>query len=250
MPGPHRYHFVIEKGCTPATLAMSRLAKYMAKVAALLGEKEQVHFVRLEAGSTVLVQDVDHNAHAAVRERIQAVRRKAASRNATQAYDALNTLLSEDGTSGELFECEQSERTSAWTLDFPGIKDSQEPAYGPIVQSSELRGVVIVVGGKNDPVPVHLQRGSLLYHCTAKRTIAKELAKFIFEQPIKVKGTGEWLRDGNGQWSVKNFRIKEFEELRNDSLKKVVTDVQRAMANVDVPRNTLELLSELRHGED
>lgn len=250
MPGPHRYCFVIENDGTPATLAMSRLAKYMAKMADLLGQEERVHFVRLEAGSNVLVQDVDHDAYAAVHERIQAMRLKVGSHSAMKAYDALNALLSEDGTSGELFECDHPERTSPWTLDFPGVKDCREAPCGPIVQSSELRGVVILVGGGNDPVPVHLQRGSIVYECTATRTLAKEVARFVFGQPIKVKGTGEWLRDRNGRWSIRNFRIKDFEELRNDSLKSVVADVRQAMAKVDVPRNTLELLSELRHGED
>ena len=48
MRGRFRYRFVIEEVYTPETLPMSRLAEYMAKVAALLGERPQVHFVGME----------------------------------------------------------------------------------------------------------------------------------------------------------------------------------------------------------
>ena len=41
---------------------MSRLAEYMGELARFLGRSEQVHFVRLEEGSTVLVQTVEREA--------------------------------------------------------------------------------------------------------------------------------------------------------------------------------------------
>ena len=50
----HEYRFTID-AYSPETLPMSRLAEYMAEVARLLGKVDQVHFVRLEPGSTVLV---------------------------------------------------------------------------------------------------------------------------------------------------------------------------------------------------
>lgn len=58
-----RYRFVIDESFTPDTLPMWRLAEYMTDMADLLGEKSYVHFVQIEGGSTVLVQDVEHEAY-------------------------------------------------------------------------------------------------------------------------------------------------------------------------------------------
>ena len=69
----HReYKFRIE-AYTPDTLPMERLAEYMADLAKVLGEPASVHFVRLDPGSTVLVQKVDEEAEPKVRQRVQKV---------------------------------------------------------------------------------------------------------------------------------------------------------------------------------
>ena len=61
---------------TPKTIPMLRLAQYMADIASLLGEPTMVHFVKLEEGSTVLVQRVDAEAD---RHRASRLPRRAAA---------------------------------------------------------------------------------------------------------------------------------------------------------------------------
>ncbi len=61
MKDTDEYRFVID-AYSPETLPMSRLAEYMTDLARLFGTAERVHFVRLEAGSTVLVQRVEPEA--------------------------------------------------------------------------------------------------------------------------------------------------------------------------------------------
>ena len=180
MGGRHRYRFVIEEAYTPATLPMSRLAEYMTQVAALLGERSHVHFVGLEEGSAVLVQEVEREVHPNVRERIHAVLRSEGPPDATQAYESLNGLLADDGASGALFEGDERGASAAQVLEFPGVKRLHEPVYGPVTQTSTLQGVVIVVGGERDPVPVHLKDGEIVHNCVAKRVVARELARYIF----------------------------------------------------------------------
>ena len=48
----YEYRFRIDV-FKPDTMPMGRLAEYMADLSQLLGEKEQVHFVRLEEGSKI-----------------------------------------------------------------------------------------------------------------------------------------------------------------------------------------------------
>ena len=58
MKEQREYRFVID-AYRPDTLPMARLAEYMGELARLLGRLDQVHFVRLEEGSTALVQRVE-----------------------------------------------------------------------------------------------------------------------------------------------------------------------------------------------
>ena len=90
-----------ERGRRPSDAGVGKgLAEYMAKMAALLGEKPQVHFVGVKEGSAVLLQEVEQEAQPAVRERIQAMREEGGPQDARQAYKALNELLIDDRASG------------------------------------------------------------------------------------------------------------------------------------------------------
>ncbi len=99
--GGEEYRFKID-AFTPDTLPMARLAEYMASLAELLGEPTAVHFKKLEAGSTILVQRIDREAVPKVRQRTSAVRRGDASQDATRAFKAINKLLRDDNASGVL----------------------------------------------------------------------------------------------------------------------------------------------------
>ena len=61
MKEQREYRFIIDP-YSPGTLPMARLAAYMGELARLLGRLDKVHFVRLEEGSTVLVQRVEPEA--------------------------------------------------------------------------------------------------------------------------------------------------------------------------------------------
>src|SRR6266699_3444118 len=112
-----RYRFVIDESVTPDTLPMWRLAEYMTDIADLLGEKSYVHFVEIDSGSAVLVQDVEHEAYPKVRTRIHDVKRGEGPADARRAYDALNRRLAADNASGVLVE-ELEPNAPARVLDF------------------------------------------------------------------------------------------------------------------------------------
>ena len=75
---------------------MSRLAEYMAELARLLGEQEHVHFSHLEPGSAVLVSRIEEIAEPKVGERLRTVREGHGSKDAMQAYKALDDMLAKD----------------------------------------------------------------------------------------------------------------------------------------------------------
>ena len=126
----YQYRFVIDESFTPDTLPMARLAEYMSDLSDLLGEKPSVHFVRIESGSAVLVQDVDHAAYPKVRTRVQAVKRGDAVPDAQRAYDSLNRRLAADNASGALMEGQTAlqKRGAFWSFLVEGKSPSLNTA--------------------------------------------------------------------------------------------------------------------------
>jgi len=133
---------------------MSRLAEYMQYLAILLGEKTHVHFVRLEEGSTMLVQRVDPQSVPKVRARVNAidVTNEEGPEDALCAFKALDHCLAEDNTVGRLYQDDGAE-----ILYFPGCERAKPLTFGVSNQPGTLDGVLIKIGGKDETVPVHLQ---------------------------------------------------------------------------------------------
>lgn len=240
---------MIDESFTPDTLPMSRLAEYMADIADLLGEKPYVHFVEIENGRAVLVQDVEHEAYPKVRTRVHDVKRGEGSPDARRAYETLNRRLATDNASGVLVEELEPNTLPAHVLDFPGRRMVVESEYGPLTQSGALQGVVIVIGGESDPVPVHIEDGIQVYMCRAKRQIAKELATHIFGLPVRVEGNGRWFRDALGLWTMKSFQISSFVVLEDTTLSSVIATLRQVPARWKDRPNSITTLKALRSGE-
>ena len=165
----------------------------------------------------------------------------------------LNRKLADDNASGELVEDPDPDvpgHPAAKVLDFPGRMKFVELPYGPFNQSGTLQGVVIVVGGESDPVPIHIQDGEVTHICRAKRPLAKELAQHLFATHVRVTGTGRWFRDAEGQWTMKSFTIGEYAVLRADSLSRVVEQLRQLPGKwKERHRDPLATLDSIRHGE-
>lgn len=229
---------------TPATIPMVRLAEYMLEIASVLGEEEHVHFVRLLTGSTVLVQKIENEAVPKVEERLSSVRRGDAPPTVIQSIRNINRKLREDNGTGVLT------RGRATILKFPD--QPEKPInFGAFQQEGSLDGVIIEVGGRGDPVPVHLQLldQSAVHLCDADRILAKQLAKYLFDTEIRVHGNGRWVRDEEGNWSLERFRIRHFEELNDSPLTSVVANLRTITGSEwSTLKDPWEALNEIRHG--
>jgi hypothetical protein len=243
MAAPREYRFKIT-AYTPATIPMARLAEYMLEIANVVGEQDHVHFVRLLKGSTVLVHKIDSTSLAKVEERLTSVRRGDAPASIMQSIRNINRKLREDNGTGVL------QRGRATILKFPD--QPEKPInFGTFQEEGSLDGVIIEVGGKGDPVPVHLQLldESTIHLCDADRILAKQLAKFLFDTEIRIHGTGRWVRDEEGTWSLDRFRIRHFEELNDLPLTSVVASL-RTITGSEWPtiEDPWKALNEIRNG--
>ena len=218
----------------------------MAGVAQLLGKAEQVHFVRIEAGSIVLVQRVEPEAIHEVGSRIRGLEDNSAPKDALNAFMALNRRLAADGATGSLQDGAGTE-----VVRFPGRDQPPPLTFGAFNQPGVLDGTLIRIGGRDDTVPVHLHDGETIHQCNATRDLARRLAVHLYGPVLRVQGMGRWERDANGTWSMKRFTIARFEEL-DDAPPGTVVERLRGVSGshwkeVDAP---LEELRRLRGGDE
>jgi len=233
---------------TPRTFPMARLAEYMGDLASLLGESSHVHFLRLDEGSTQIVHFIDDEALPKIDERLDRTQRGEGPSDALEAVKRINRKLREDNGTGVLIEA-----TAAEIIRFPGRELSEPVSFGAFNQQGSLDGIVIVVGGKTDPVPVHVQSiedPDRIHHCYAPRPVAKELASYIFGPELRVSGIGRWSRDVEGKWNLERFTINSFEILSDQSLTSIVASLRAVKGSewesLDDPWSELDLI---RSGE-
>ncbi len=200
------------------SLPMGRLAEYMAEFAKLLGERECVHFSHLEPGSAVLVSTVDEPAIPKVRERVQQVREGSAPKEVMQAFFNLDGLLAKDNAVAVLIPPDSSR-----VVEFPGRTRPKPIRYGPFREQGTLDGVLIRIGGRDETIPVWLRAGEVEYYCQVRNEdVARRLAPHFLGGTLRVHGSGKWIREENGTWTLQQFDIEDFEPLDDSSLVDVV----------------------------
>jgi len=200
---------------------MSRLADYLAQLATLFGNKDQVHFVKVVKGSAVPVISVENIAQPKVEARLRLVDTSDAPKELSNAKQRINEMLREDNASAYI-----RPRGGAKILEFKGAKT---PLAEEVVlyEQGELDGTVIRIGGKDETVPVMLEsENGQYFRCNTKRDIAKNLASHIFGAQVRVSGKGKWRRNQQGEWELDLFDIQSFEVLDDTPLQDVIAGLR------------------------
>lgn len=221
MSGRNEYRLKIDV-FSVESLPMSRLAEYMAELARLLGEQERVHFSRLEHGSAVLVSSIEEPAAPKVGERLQKVREGLGPKDAMQAYKALDTLLAKDNAIATL-----TTEGGAEVIAFPGRTRPKPIRSGPFRESGFLDGTVIRLGGRDDTIPVLLRDADgAEYQCQTSVELSKQLAPHYRGPTVRVHGSGKWVREEDGSWTLQQFDIDRFEVIDDSPLTEVVAKLR------------------------
>lgn len=237
------------KAYTPETIPMARLAQYMQNLAAMLGHDAAVHFDTLKPGSTQLVTKVDHEDVPKVAAHIAQVKRGEGTPEATKAQTEIDRLLAEDNATGFIYEDDDK---SAEIIAFPGVTRPRPTTYGPFNQEGTLDGILVSVSGADQTVHLQLQNGDIKYTgIDTNRDTARRLAKHMYE-PVRIFGTGRWLRDQEGNWILKKFRVDNYSVLAADDLKDAVAQIREIegseWASMDDPMGALRALREKGNG--
>lgn len=233
---------------TPETIPMVRLAEYMQNLAIMLGRESAVHFRKLEPGSMCLTADVEAPDSLEVAPRLGLVKSGEGDPRAKKAYDAINNMLADDDTSGYI--CEEGDN-NAKILDFPGAYKARMKAFGPIEEDDSIEGILLRVGGAGRFVRLQLQDGqSKRSNIEIDREMARRIAKHLF-RPVRLFGTGRWLRNEVGNWILQNFRVKSFIELEEGDIEELIKQLRASKGSrwgeMDDP---MSVLMSLRHDDE
>ncbi len=233
---------------SPETIPMARLALYMQAFAAMLGHEHGVHFDHLKPGSTQVVTRVEWEEIPKVADQLDRVRRKEASQDALRAWDDIDRLLADDNATGYIYAgSNQSEQI----IEFPGAKRPRPVRYGPFTQEGSIDGILVSVTGADQTIHLQLQNGSLKYTgIETDREMGRRLGKHFLE-PIRLHGSGRWLREEDGRWTLRRFKVRGFDTLKDGALAESLEALRGVhgshWAEMDDP---LAALDELRDGKD
>ncbi len=236
--------FQIE-GTTPHVIPMARLAEYLKELSVLLGNKQHVHFLRVETGSLPCIVEVDQEEEDSIISRVKKATLNKGPREAVKANSTVRTMLKKDEFSAE-FKTERGETFASYPL----IKQRKEETFGPFWQDGSLDGIIVRLGGIDETLPVHLVYEGRTHICNANREIVRQLGPHIWGDPIRVHGEGKWYRNAQGTWELQFFDIHRFETLQATTLSEAVAALQAIPDNGPLAlKDPLAEMHKLRHGE-
>src|ERR1700734_1552316 len=125
-------NFSIE-GTTPHTFPMARLAEYLRELATLLGNEDNVHFLRVDNGSANCAMEVDAELESVITERARQAEKGLGPKEAVKAFRAIRLYLDEDDTSASL-ESDKGEVL----IEFPRKSQGTEETFGPFSEDGSL----------------------------------------------------------------------------------------------------------------
>ncbi len=211
------------------TMPLDRLTRYLSELAALLGKPQQMHLLRVETGSTVPVLRIDEEFIPEIMQRSEEIRKGVAPLSSMQSYKRINKMLKEDSANASLIEIDGEK--NAEIIPFPGISELP-PLLKGVQQPGNVDGRLQRIGGAKPLVPIQLRTldGGTISGCVAKRTLAKEIGKHLFE-PIRLHGRGNWSLSAAGHWTMDSFHVDDYELLSDMPLLEVVSTLRSVKAD-------------------
>jgi hypothetical protein len=197
-----------------------------------------VHFDKVVDQSVGLVAVIDDPSAKRVAMRVDAVKRGNGPDDAARAMKRLDDMLAADNAIGELVV------DGARIIAFPGRNRQERQFFGPFTQAGALEGEVIRVGGQDNTIHVHLRDGDQIYtNCVTTPEVGRRLGHHLLGPTVRLLGEGRWVRFPDGQWELRQFRIRDFELLEDVSLPEVVSRLRAVKGNnwasVTAPIDTL-----------
>lgn len=213
-------------GRAPDRFPMSRLAEYMKELAAMFGEDQNVHFVRLEEGSIRLVAKIDAGvASQRVQSRVIAVRDGRAPEPAMRAFRRVDDMVGEDGGPARL------SYGAGVVLRFPG-RSTAEVRSVSITERGAVTGRLYAL--MEEPAGQLRARirpnGDNYVPCTAEPRVGRELRNF-FMDAVRAYGLGTWTRAVDGEWNCRSLHVESVQPVKDVSLREAINSLRAIEAD-------------------
>jgi hypothetical protein len=216
--------FTLEvKGVSIDNVTLEDVGQYLADFAALLGSDACPRFHSIRRSSMDFVAKVPIEREIDVKTRTFLLRTGDAPEDAIRAEARISKRLGiHRAKTATLLD-----QTNTKVMEIPIERPIPQIEVPALTRSGYLQGKIIRLGGKQDVVSVEIQDVDGHIHlCRAQRDVAKRLAKEMFDQTIRVHGTGRWRRT-DGVWYVEDFHIDgAFEILDSDALTDVLAQLR------------------------
>lgn len=219
------------KNFGPQSLPFARLVEYYSQIKLMSGVSEKLYLVDIVEASHGSQFVIDRTYEDSLNERMKKIRNRTAPRNALSAYDRINSMLGEDGTSGSF-----SDIANENVIRFPGDQ-SQADQELRIKDAASLTGELYHISGTKNEVRVRLNTPEFgVVFCNTSHDIAKQLRDYLFET-VRVNGRGVWTRLGPGQWDIDSVQITDFTPIKFEDLRKSVDRIRKL--NISWPKDPL-----------
>lgn len=230
--------FVIP-GYTPETMPLNRLIQYLQQMSVVLGDPENLHLIDIRAGSVEPTFHVAKSVALEAKDRAAKVQRGDGTKKQVDAYNSIRRMLRRDARDAGRPALLRSPQKVV--LEIPAAPDELGVLTG-IRQASTIDGQLISVGGANEDASLRVQDlgGRIMSGFTAKRSLAKELARLMWE-PVRLSGVGQWCRTDEGIWQLERMQVQSFERLDDEGLG--VTLERLRSLNVKWPEDTASRLA-------
>jgi hypothetical protein len=225
---------------TPSTFPMARLAQYVEKFAALVGNDANVHLLSVDGGSCKLRAFADEPAIPKIHDRVNRVIDGTAPRSALRAHSELDDFLAADNAVGEIALGGNK------VIEFPGRRRRPTEEIGPVRRTSSIDGHIYSIDGKDETINIHLKDGDSETRCIVSITLARRLTPYLLmPQKVRLAGSGQWYRQ-DGHWHMRSFTAEDFIPLNESTLAESLGRLRASFSDVD-PGEFMEAMSDLRN---
>ena len=173
---------------TPETIPFKRLMEYLFQLEKIF-DSEDIRFIKVAKGSAAPEFLIRNEESYKIEAKINALMDLS-----NPEYCKIFKLLQEDKT--DAYFTKNNKRI----LEIKSANDNL--LKYDIKQSEEIYGYVMKVGGIDDTVALgikDLYDETIYYNCTTTKSIAKEIAKYLFETPVKLSGVANWMKVGDSK---------------------------------------------------
>lgn len=228
MSNSEEYEFWID-AYSPQTIAMKRLGEYIARLGKLLGQEDRVHFNALREGSTAVRYLVESEAVPKIHERLESIKRADAANDATVAHKELNDMLRSDNAIAEIRRIGKDKPEPILRLAGREIPKPQK--IGPFSEPATFKGQLVRLEGEDETKHAGIKDAQgRVWSGEMSLVLAVQMRELLFEW-VFVEGMARWIRNEDGTWEVKQFRINSCKPLPKDTLEDDIKNLRNIAGN-------------------